>query len=80
MTTETPTDLTSRLAVFASKCINAAWDGDGIDGGDIQEMAIGLGLVVSTRYDPSLHGESLWDAEPGDPWYVFSDDVKALLK
>ena len=80
MTTETRNDLATRLAKFASKCINAAWEGDGVDGDEIQELAIALGLIVDTRYDPSLHGDSMWDAEPGDPWYVFSDDVKALLK
>lgn len=60
--------------------------GDGpsqIDGGDFQEKAEALGLIVEVPYDPAEHGE--WGRDEygliaGDPWYVYSAPVRAALR
>lgn len=44
-----------------------------VDGSDIQDKAAELGLLEKTKYDPEVHGSSDYcDAEPGDPWFVFT--------
>lgn len=61
------------LVEFARWIISAGpWDGCHIDGGDVQDKAEKLGLIIKTKYDPAIHGENS-EAEPGDDWYVFSD-------
>jgi len=47
-----------------------AWSSCDVDGGDVQDKAANLGLIIKTEYDPKKHGESDW-CEPGDDWYVF---------
>ena len=47
-----------------------------IDGADIQEIAEETGVLVETKYDPAIHGEQ--DAEPGDPWDVYSEAYMAI--
>ena len=71
---------TARLAQFFKRCVEVSWDGGDVGGGDIQDWAVELGLLTETHYDPEIHGESEWDQEPGDPWYVFSQEMKALFK
>lgn len=56
---------------FAHWCIKKfAWSCD-VDGGDIQDKAVEYGILKEVPYDPERHGESEYDAEPGDPWYEF---------
>lgn len=73
MTTE------ERLKEFFRWAMNYAWGGD-IDGADVQDRALKLGLIERTEYDPAKHGplpeefEGLVD--PGDEWFVLSPDVQ----
>lgn len=64
------------LARFASEAFAVSWEGCDLEGGEIQGMGVRLGLLVETKYDPKAHGEH--DAEPGDRFYVYSDEFKAL--
>lgn len=45
----------------------------------MERKALALGLIRETKYDPDLHGESEIEIEPGDPYFVLSDDVLAVL-
>lgn len=58
---------------------NGAFCGADLDGADIQEKAVACGLLVQTKYDPAIHGraENSEYVEPGDVWYVFSDEFRA---
>lgn len=47
-----------------------------MDGADVQEVLQQSGVLVETTYDPAIHGEQ--DAEPGDPWLVFSPAWNAI--
>jgi hypothetical protein len=68
------------LAEFAKWAIRSGqWDGSDLDGGDIQDKAIECRILVETQYDPEKHGPSETGQEPGDPWYVFSDEFKRAL-
>ena len=49
------------------------WNGCSLDGCDIQDKAIELGLLKKVKYDPAIHGPNDVDADPGDDWFVFSD-------
>lgn len=55
-----------------------AWNFTGLDGGSIQDKAESLGLLVKVAYDPAVHGidGDAADAEPGDDWYMFHDELK----
>jgi len=58
---------------FANLILDAYWpDCNDIDGAEIQELGIKSGVMqeVPGGYDPEKHGESVYDAEPGDTWYV----------
>jgi hypothetical protein len=57
---------------------NGPWSGDDLDGADVQNKAIELGLIVETKYDPQIHGRNGKSeyAEPGDQWFVFADWLK----
>ncbi len=43
----------------------------GLDGFDIEKMALKCGLVKETEYDPDVHGDNDFDVQPGDRWLVF---------
>lgn len=62
-----------RLRQFARWVIQEAWGQMGCDPGDIQDKAVELGLLREVLYDPEKHGPNDVDAEPGDPWFVFTD-------
>ncbi len=72
--------LTGRLASFFEGCAEMFFDGGDIEGGHAQDMAVSLGLLRETTYDPEVHGENNCDASPGDPWFVFADDVDAAIR
>ena len=56
---------------FVRWCLEeGAFDGNDLDGADIQEKALECGIIKETTYDPKVHGESNCDAEPGDQWFV----------
>jgi hypothetical protein len=70
-----------KIAKFAEWILREGpFSGCDIDGGDVQDKAVMFGLLTEVAYDPKIHGESEWDNEPGDPWYVFSDEFKAAIK
>lgn len=76
MTTEEALKEFARWAVR-----EGCWDGGTLEGGDIQDKAESLGLLVRVKYDPAVHGESgavfdFVDIEPGDDWVIFCDDLK----
>ena len=69
------------LAQFALWTLqSSAWSGCDLEGYEIQQKALKLGIVKEVPYDPSVHGDAEFDTEPGDAWYVWSDDVANLLK
>ena len=50
--------------------IMEAWP-DGVDGLDLQDIAVRHMVVVETTYDPAKHGaDGDYGAQPGDPWFV----------
>lgn len=64
------------LVQFASSLLISTFDGDDIDGADIQALAVRLGLLEPVAYDPvrdagkiRVGGEYL---QPGDTWYKFA--------
>jgi hypothetical protein len=59
---------------FAKWCLKESWDGCGLDGGEVQDKAVSLGIIKQVPYDPDKHGPNNWDAEPGDPWYVLVEE------
>ncbi|TPW26840.1 hypothetical protein [Pararhizobium mangrovi] len=60
------------LVEFARWAIqNSAFEGVGLDGGDVQDKAEEMGLIERTVYDPEIHGDSDC-AEPGMDWFVFT--------
>jgi hypothetical protein len=70
-----------KLAEFAHWVISeSAFQGNDLDGAMVQDKAVECGICVEITYDPTKHGESQWDAEPGDPWYVFSPALRAALR
>ena len=74
-------DLTKKLAEFAAWAVlEGAWTGSDLEGGEIQDKAVKLGLIVKVSYDPEVHGESEFDFMPGDDWYVWSEEMKSLLE
>ena len=51
--------------------ILSAWPEGGIDGFDMQDLAVKYGLLRETTYDPEKHGDDLYGcSEKGDPWFV----------
>lgn len=67
------------LIKFAENAFLVSWDGCDLDGGEIQDMGVALGLLTKSEYDPSIHGED-FEGEPGDTYYTYSDAFKALLE
>lgn len=76
------TDMTAAAKEFIRWAIrDGAWDGGTLEGGDIQDKAESLGLLVKEAYDPAKHGEpgamfDFVDIDPGDDWVIFCDDLK----
>lgn len=66
------TDIT-QLVNFARQVIDVAFEGGGLDGGEIQEMAVNCGLLNAVEYDPEKHGEVNEYIEPGDTVYLYAD-------
>ena len=68
------------LAEFIAWAIReGSWQGCNLDGGDVQDKAVEMGILVETKYNPRIHGENDCDAEPGCPWFVFSPAFKTAL-
>jgi len=59
------------------------FNGEDIDGDDIQKLAIEHGLAVerpATEVDCHSEQAQKYDIEPGDPWIDYSDELQALMK
>jgi hypothetical protein len=69
------------LAEFAKWAVEkGCFEGCDLDGGSIQDKALECGVIVQTKYDPRLHGPQFCaELDPGEPWFVFSDDLFAAL-
>ena len=59
------------LTFFRWAMNNGPFDGCSLDGGDVQDKAEHLGLIVPTKYDPKAHGER-YEFDAGDDFYVFA--------
>ncbi len=53
-----------------------SWKYGGLDGADIQDMALRHGLITETKYDPAIHGPNDVDVQPGQPWFLFVDEER----
>lgn len=68
-----------KLAEFVKWCIKeSSFEGCDLDGWAVQDKAVEFGILIKTEYDPAKHGKND-DAEPGDEWFVFSEDFKKAL-
>jgi len=66
-----------KLKTFSRRIIAEALRGNDWCGGEIQDFAEELGLIVPEPFDPERHGEEHCDVfEPGDPFYVFADVLR----
>lgn len=66
-------------AKFAKMILDAYWPGCyEIEGADIQSFGVKSGVMVEVPggYNPEVHGESEYDAEVGDTWYVAHPGLK----
>jgi hypothetical protein len=55
------------------------FEGQGLDGGEIQDMAETTSMIVKEPYDPAVHGATIgeeWDVAPGDTIFVFAPWLK----
>ena len=69
----------NKLAQFAQWALNQTWEGYELDSSEVQDKAEELGLTVEVPYDPKVHGETEIEIEPGEPFHVLSDNMKAAL-
>jgi len=54
-----------------AKAIMKNWPEGGVDGFEIQDLALAHGLIQLEPYDPDRHGPNEYDAEPqGVEWFV----------
>ncbi len=78
-----PAEMTTaqRLASFFETCMQNAWQGHDMEGGELQDMAKELGLLKVEPFDPAKHdnGEIDFPPDPGDDWFTFTDEVSTLL-
>lgn len=66
------------LFKFVTEILEAAFEGNDFDGGGAQELGVSCGVLIETTYDPEKHGGSEYDIEPGDTYYEWSPEFKAL--
>ena len=72
-------DITHAMAKFVKWAMQEGpWEGIDLDGASVQDKAEELGFLIKTKYDPEIHGESKFDIEPGDDWFVLAPDIVAL--
>lgn len=72
--------VTQRLASFLQVCMEAAWEGNDMGGGELQDLAKDLKLLKVVPFDPENHNDEhcVEEIEPGSDWYMLADDVSAL--
>lgn len=70
----------SKVQQFARWCIQeSAFAGGSLDGGEVQDKAVELGLLIEEPFDPEKHDPKgfhidYW-VDAGEPWFVFSPDL-----
>ena len=67
-----------QLRQFFAYCIESAFEGCNLDGGDIQEKALELGLVREESYQSEKHGSLVSDSgyfEDGDSIYIVNEQT-----
>jgi hypothetical protein len=67
-----------QLRQFFVYCIESAFDGCNLDGGDIQDKALELGLVREEAYQSEKHGSLVSDSgyfEDGDSIYIVNEQT-----
>ena len=69
------------IAQFARYCImESAFSGRDLDGGDVQEEALRLGLLKQVSFDPAAgHIDATGSTQPGEPFLMLSEGFKAAL-
>ena len=67
------------LAEFARECIQTAFEGYDLSGGDIQELAIKHGLIHQVAFDPARHHDPDNLTKEGDVWFNHTDGFTAAL-
>lgn len=77
-------ELSAKLLSFFQWAAEGFWDEGAceINGGDFQDKAEALGLIVEVPYDPAEHGSfgaDEYGLSPGDSWFVYSAEMKAAL-
>lgn len=66
------------LRDFAKWAIsNSSFAGADLDGGQVQDEAVKLGLLVEVPYDRAKHGE-VDDVDEGDTLYEYAGPLKAI--
>ena len=55
------------------RAVMRCWPEGDVDGGYLQDLAIGYDLIREEPYSVEKHGpigRDEWDVDEGDPWYV----------
>jgi hypothetical protein len=68
----TTPDEVERLRAFITDVMLKSWEGYDVEGDTLQELGLKHGVLVQVPYDPAKHGESEFEVEPGEPWYVLA--------
>jgi len=69
-----------KLAEFAKEIIAAAWDGCGVDAGEIQELAVEYGLITETKYDQNKHSPTEFYIAPGEKHFELSEEFTRAME
>src|ERR1700733_9945292 len=69
-------DEITQLRLFLRRTLDHTFAGEDVDGGDLQELAVELGLAHFEPFDPSIHKPDEGDGiEEGQPWLVIDPPV-----
>lgn len=73
--------LIDRLALFFDAMIEFWSDGSSPDGGDIEEVARGVGLLSETVFNSDIHEDAIGvGVEDGEQWFVPTDEVTGAIR
>lgn len=61
------------LIAFAKECLRTAFEGESLDGGDIQELGVKHALLREVNFDKAVHRDPEGYAQNGDQWFTFTD-------
>lgn len=66
--------MTPNYKAFALEIIQEALQGSDWDGGSIQDLAVKHRILKRVKYDPKVHGPNDIDVEPGDEWFILTEE------